>query len=391
MAEDASLETAATRAKRILLICQMDRYANGVKPARIAKFLRERGHDVHVENTYYLSRASGASDTILSKLPRPGFRRLAIYAAELCALLFTRRWRFGRRHLSYYTFLADYRLRSSLLRSLLPLDEFDLIMCEHPHDAGLLALRTSAIRLYDAETPYADEVYCEGRLTDSQHRRFRRLEKDLYEGVDVLSFSWESYVGYAIQHYGISGKNIRQLNWGCVPSKERAEFSDPPRIVYIGSLSSRFITLPLLSRLTKLYPRIDVYGGPPPDPSLGLNYLGWAAPEILQGYQMGLITCTEDELRKDGFSAKHLDYIAYGLPVLVPAWRRHMELLRGSVPYDEQTFTSVVAALSKPDAWRRAADESYEQAQLLTWDRTLQPLEDLLATATARGVVPTAG
>jgi hypothetical protein len=200
----------------------------------------------------------------------------------------------------------------------------------------------------------------------------------LFESVDGLSFSWESYARYALNHYGISGRNLRQLNWGCVPVSRRVRFASPPRVIYLGSLSSQYINLPLLSRLSKLYPHIDVYGGPPPGPALELNYLGWASPDVLEQYQFGLITCTKDELRRDGFSAKHLDYIAYGLPVLVPAWRRHLELLRGSVPYEEDTFASLIESLSTEERWQRKSDEAYAQAQALTWERTLTPLNRLL-------------
>lgn len=359
-------------------MAQLDGYANGVKPAAIEQFLRDRGHDVEVVSTYYLGRASTRSGSPATKLPRPGLRRLGIYAAEALSRLFTRGWKFGRRHLSYYTFLADYRLRRSLLSAKLPLDEFDLIICEHPQDAGLLTVRTSAHTFYDCPNPYADELWYEGKLTDRQREKFRRLEKELYESVDGLSFSWESYARYAVKHYGISGRNLKQLNWGCIPAAERVEFRNPPRVVYIGSLSSRYINIPLLSRLTKLYPHIDVYGGPPPDQTLGLNYLGWAPPTILGNYQLGLITCSKDEIRRDGFSAKHLDYISYGLPVLVPSWRRHMDLLHGSVPYDEDTFVSVIERLSDEAEWRPVSDEAYAQAQRLTWDQTLRPLETLL-------------
>lgn len=370
-------------AKRILLVCQSDGYANGVKPTGIEQFLRDRGHEVHVANTYFLGRASKRPGSIATKLPRPGLRRLAIYAVEAGALVLTRRWKFGRRRLSYYAFLADYRLRRSLLGSTLRLDHFDAVICEHPHDAGLLTVPTSARTFYDCPDPYADEMFCEGKLTEAQHHRLRRMETELFETVDALSFSWESYARYALEHYGISGRNLHQLNWGCNPAGERAEFADPPRVIYLGSLSSQYINLPLLSRLTRLYPHIDVYGGPPPDPSLGLNYKGWASPAVLQQYQFGLITCSKDELRKDGFSAKHLDYIAYGLPVLVPAWRRHLDLLQGSVPYEEETFTSVVAALSDERAWRRKSDEAYAQAGRLTWDETLRPLESWLQESSA--------
>jgi hypothetical protein len=370
-------EKTVAEAKRVLLVAQMDGYANGVKPAAVDAFLRRNGHDVELVNTYYLSRASATKGTLGSKLPGFGIRKLAVYLVE-AGFVLTRRWSFGRRRFSYFLHMADYRLRRSILSSAHRLDDFDMVICEHPQDAGLLTTKTSAITFYDCPDPYADELYDEGKLTKRQHGKFRRIETELWESVDGLSFSWESYARYALSHYGISGRNLKQLNWGCVPAPRRARFASPPRVIYLGSLSSQYINLPLLSRLTKLYPHIDVYGGPPPDPALELNYVGWAPPTVLEEYQFGLITCTKDELRRDGFSAKHLDYIAYGLPVLVPAWRRHLDLLRGSIPYEEENFASVVEAFSSEKEWQRASDESYAQAAALTWDKTLRPLQDLL-------------
>jgi hypothetical protein len=369
---------ATEDASRVLLVCKLDRFANGVKPVQIVRFLRERGHEVRLVNTYYLSRASGTSESFRNKLPRLGPKRLALYVVEVASASFARRWPFGRRCLSYYCLVAAYHLRRSILTSSLPLDDFDVVICAHPDDAGVLTARTAARTLYDCPTPWADEMNFEGRLTRRQHYKLRRLETDLFERVDRLAFHWETYARYAVEHYGISGHNLLQLNWGCTPVARRAEFAYPPRVIYLGSLSSRFIDLGLLSRLTKLYPHIDVYGGPPPDPSLGLNFLGYAPPSVLGQYQLGLITCTRDELRREGFSAKHLQYLAYGLPVLVPAWRRHMDLLRGSVAYDERTFSSVIGALSNAEEWRRVSDEAYAQAHRLTWDETLRPLETFL-------------
>jgi hypothetical protein len=373
--------------KRVLIVCELDGYANGQKPVEIERFLRSRGHDVQMANTLYLSRASSNPGSILRKLPHPSPRRLALYLVQLASLLFTRRWKFGRRHLSYYLFRADLRLRRSILRSSLPLDEFDMIIGEHPIDAELMTVPTSARVLYDCMTPWADELYFEGMLTDRQHQQFRRQEARILDGVDYLSFGWETYAPYSVTHYGISGHNLLQLNWGCAPASERVRFTDPPRVVFLSSMSSNFINLPLLSRLSELYP-IDVYGGPPPDPSLGLNYLGWAPPSVLRDYQIGLITCSKDELRRNGFSAKNTAYIAYGLPVLVPTWRRHMDLLCGCVAYDEDTFLSVIERLSDKEEWQRVSDEAYAQAQELTWERTLQPLEDALHDPTYRYLTP---
>ncbi len=367
------------RTRRVLILAQLDGYANSVKPLAIERFLRERGHDVLLLDTNCLARASDRPGSVGRMLPgsaRPG--NLALYANDVASKVLTRRWGFGRRHLSYYVLLADHHLRRRILKAGLRLDDFDLVICETPYDSGVLTSGTSAETVYDCPNPWADEVFDEGRLTRRQHGRFRRWEAGFLESMDNLSFSWESYGRYAMAQYGLSGRNFRQLNWGCTPSPQRARFTGPPRVAYLGSLSSRFIDPALLARLCRRYPYVDVYGGPPPDPALGLPYRGYASPDVLAQYQFGLITCTRDLLRQEGFSAKHLHYLAHGLPVLVPGWRRHLDLLRGSVPYTEETFASVIDALSDEAAWRSVSDASYEQARRLDWNLTLQPLEKLL-------------
>jgi hypothetical protein len=364
------------RARRVAIICQLDAFANGVKPVQIERFLRKRGHEVHLVDTYRLSRATTVAGLRASRRPGRGLRRLALYAVEASGL--ATRNGVARRRLSYHLAVADHRLRRSLLRSSLALDEFDLVICETPHDAGVLRAGTSARTLYDCPTPWADELYFEGRLTERQHARLRSQEAELFERVDHLAFWWQSYARYAVERYGISGRNLMRLDFGCTPAARRAEFMSPPRVVYIGSLSSRFIDVPLLSRLSRSYPHIDVYGAPPPDPSLGINFCGYASPEVLERYQLGLITCTKDDLRRSGFSAKHLEYLSYGLPVLAPAWRRHLDLLPGTVAYDESTYASVIERLSDEAEWRRVSDEAYTGAQRLAWDETLRPLDDLL-------------
>jgi O-antigen/teichoic acid export membrane protein len=372
-------ERGDRRPRRVLIVAQLDGYANSVKPLAIERYLREHGYDVHLADTLCLARASSAAGSLGRTLPgsaRPA--KLALYANDVVSKVLTRRWSFGRRHLSYYVLLTDHRLRRRILRAELALDDFDLVICETPYDAGVLTTPTSAATLYDCPNPWADEVLNEGRLTPGQHRKLRGWERDFLEEMEYLSFSWETYGRYAQEKYGISGHNFLQLNWGCTPSVERAGFARPPRVAYLGSLSGQFINLPLLSRLSRLYPNIDVYGGPPPDPSLGLNYRGYGSPEVLREYQFGLITCTRDAIREEGFSAKHLHYLAYGLPVLVPAWRRHLDLLRGSVPYTEEDFASRIGALSDAARWQSLSDEAYEQARRLDWNRTLEPLRRLL-------------
>jgi len=373
--------TLSGAAKRVMIICQRDRFANGARAAQLCDFLRDRGHQVLLVDTHYLGRASADPRSLRNKLPPLSAPRAGLYLLEALSALLTRRWQWGRRRLSYYLLLGDYHLRKQILASRLCLDAVDLVICNTPHDAGVLTAVTSARTLYDCPTPWADELWYEDRLTERQHHRLHQLEADLFQRVDHLAFFWQTYGEYAVAHYDLDGRNLMTLNMGCTPAEHRARFASPPRVVYIGSLSSRFIDLPLLSRLSRLYPHVDVYGGPQPDPGLGLNYRGYASPDVLQSYQLGLVTCTRDELRREGFSAKHLDYLAHGLPVLVPAWRRHLELLRGSVPYSENSFASVIGELSDRASWQRVSDEAYAQAQRLTCDRTLAPLAAMMQEA----------
>ncbi|MFJ2234798.1 hypothetical protein [Streptomyces sp. NPDC087859] len=377
------MTTAPTKAragKRVLVICQLDAFANGIKPAEIERFLRQRGHDAHLVDTYHLSRWAQAPKQFHGRLPALGPRKFALYATEVASAVLTRRWDFARRHLSYYLLVADHRLRRGILKRSLPLDDFDLVICETPYDAGVLAFAGSARTLYDAPAPWADEVFFDGRLSERQHAKLRRLETGIFEGVDHLALHWESYARYAVERYGISGRNLMPLNFGCTPAKQRAEFAAPPRVVYLGNVSAGFNDPSLLARLSAQYPHIDVFGGPPPDPALGLNYLGYAPSiDVLRNYQLGLVTCSKDPLRRDGFSSKHVQYLSYGLPVLVPSWRRHLDLLRGSVVYTEETFRSAVDGMSDERRWRSASDEAYAQAERLSWDETLRPLEQLLS------------
>ena len=379
------MPTQASDRKRVAIICQTDAFANGIRPPQLKRFLEERGHIVSLVDTALLSRASHTPGTLASKLPGWTPRTIALYATEAALALLTRRWGFGRRHLSYHVLMADHRLRGAILVSSLRLDDFDLVICETPYDAGVLTVPTRARTMYDCPAPWADELIFEGRLTARQHAKLRRLEIGLFERVDHLAFHWESYANYARERYPISGRNLVKLNFGCTPQAERARHADPVRVVYLGNLSARFNNPALLARLASLYPNIDVFGGPPPDPRLGLNYLGYTPSlDVLRGYQVGLVTCSNDPLRQYGFSSKHLAYFSYGLPVLVPAWRRHLDLLQGSIPYDEQNFLSLIESLSDKRRWQTISDDAYAQAKRLDWDQTLRPLETLLGSLPAR-------
>ena len=100
-----------TEAKRVLIVCQLDKYANGLKPVEVERFLRERGHDVRLVNTYYLARASSEPSSRRNKYPALQLERFALYAIEVATTLFTSLE--ARSTLSlYYLLVGDYRPRS---------------------------------------------------------------------------------------------------------------------------------------------------------------------------------------------------------------------------------------------------------------------------------------
>lgn len=362
--------------RRVLVLGALDGFANGVKPVEVMRFLEARGHHVRLVDTYNLSRA-GAVGTA-RRIPGASGWQVVLFCIEGVSARLTGQ---ARRRLSYPLIRSELQVRRRLLRRRLSLDDADLVIGETPHDA-LVLLDCRATTLYDCPTPWADELHAEGRLTSSQHQRLRRAEASLFEAVDNLSFHWHSYARYAVEHYGISGANLVTLDCGCQPAQRRASFSERPRIAYLGSLSSRFIDPALLGRLSRLAD-IDVYGGPP-DSALGLRYRGWAPPDVLSDYQLGLITCTKDELRRQGFSAKHLEYFAHGLPVLVPRWRENEALAAGSIPYDERSFLDAIDSVREAGAWQALSDGAYELAERFRWDRTLEGLDDVVRRAPLR-------
>ena len=82
--------------KRILIVAELDGFANGQKPVEIQRYLRSRGHHVEIANAYYLGRASDDRNSRLRKLPSLRPREFLLYLIQLASLVFTRRWKGGR-------------------------------------------------------------------------------------------------------------------------------------------------------------------------------------------------------------------------------------------------------------------------------------------------------
>jgi hypothetical protein len=151
-------------------------------------------------------------------------------------------------------------------------------------------------------------------------------------------------------------------------------------VVFLGGLKGAWVNLSLLERLSKHY-QVDVWGGPQPPKDLAVRYLGYALDlDILAKYQIGLVTVSDDPLRRLGFSSKQLQYFSYGLPALVPAWRSDPVLAPASIPYTEDTFLERVATLADRAVWEAASARALELASQLSWESALGPLTELLGS-----------
>jgi len=332
------------------IICSLDGMSNSVRPTEIRRFLETRGHDVTFINTL--------SPSIIT----PWFHK----RKRLREMLFGT--------LSLPELMA---MRASALEKRLKTHNFDVLICEVALDSYVLTKNLGCLKIYDCPTPLTDEMRHTPGFPRREAERLRAMELETYKAVDFLTFYWETYVNY-VRRNVYDGPNLFTMNYGCHPSPKRATFSQPARIVYMGFLGGYWVNWDLLSHLAASTPNLDVYGAPESEHTKRLNYKGYASSDILADYQFGLITITKDELRREGFSAKHIEYIAYGLPVLIPEWRNHLELIGGSIPYNEDNFLQQVERYSDQAEWQAKSDEAYEQAKRLDWDITLRPLEKII-------------
>lgn len=365
------------RKNKIAIISSLDGFANSVKTTNIQEIMTKRGYSVKVYNTLYLSRMSDDPLSTLNKVPAFTFVKLLLYFTELLDFVISKYFKKGKKYFNYYLLFAQMKLRATILSSLIQDREFDAIIGESQIDSYYFTKKLDTIKVFDCPTPWADELYFSDELTKGSYNLFKRMEIAIYESCDYLSFHWQTYGDYVKEYYEYSKNNIFIFNPGVPKRDVKGKFSKHPKIVYFGNLSGKWINLELLSRLSSMYP-IDVYGAPEPDKKYKLNYKGYAKPDILAKYQFGLITITKDQLRSEGFSAKHMDYLSYGLPVLVPEWRKNLELLQGSIPYNESNFLKVIKEYSQRKNWIKMNKLSLQQAKDLNWEISIDALENII-------------
>ena len=346
---------------KIGLLYELDGLANATRAYEIKNYLLKHGYNVEL------------IDLCKEKYEPKYFYR----KAKLRNFLSGKGWN--------YTYLAEnIKLRANIIEKKIKNYQFDAVICGSARNAYVLTKEINCLKIFDCPAPWTSELKQNKNdflLTDNDINALAEFELEIYKKSDYVAFHWEAYT-YYIKKNIYNGNNLIKLNWGCHPQKIRTKYNYPYKIVYIGNLSNNWVDIPLLKKLVKLNNSIDTYGLPKPiDEEIKLlNYKGYAPTlDVLLEYQLGLVTINKnDKLHCEGFSAKYLDYISYGLPVLEPEWRNVPGLSEKSIFYNEENFIEQINKYSDKKIWQEKSDEVYELAKNLDWDITLQPLLKIL-------------
>jgi len=360
--------------RRAVIFCNSDAYANSVKPKELERYLSKSGYRVDLFETAAIGRMSHVGiGRVLPKLNLMCFT-LFMYEALNTIVQHEIVARLKSRIISYVT-PKIIILRGKVIYKVLSGQKIDVLICENSMDSGfLLNERIAAVQVLDLPAPLAEELKYSSSLTHDGYERLKKLEVELYGRADYLSFHWHTYSDY-VKKTKYSGSNFIDLNYGTELKAKRARFAKSPKIIFLGFLGGYWVNLALLEKLCRAYPHIDIYGGPPPTGYLAKHYRGYADNlDILSEYQFGLITISNDPLRKNSFSSKHLEYISYGLPVLTPDWRYDAKLNESSIYYNESDFLTKLKEYNEEMTWRNKSEAAIKLAGELTWDTALSNL-----------------
>lgn len=343
---------------KIAIFCYLDGVANSVRAKELEAFLSMRGHHVTLINTF--------RQDFGTKLEKIWFYRLA-----KARCLITKQ--------DYFRRIEYIKRKARVFEKIIEKGGYDVVICELFNDAYVLTKNLRCLKIWDCPAPYFAELREAHNIPTKEIDAIEVMEREILQAADHVCFHWDTYTDF-MRRSGYKGSNLFTLYWGCHPKKTRATFEYPLKIVYLGNLGGSWIDKPLLQHLVQISGNIDVFGIPEPENPELLNYKGYAPSiDILRDYQLGLITIDKNnKLHCNGFSAKYLEYISYGLPVLMPEWYNIPNLKSTSISYNEENFSQQVEKYSIREEWQRMSNIAYEQAKKLDWNITLEPLAKII-------------
>lgn len=368
-----------TETLKAVIICSPDVFANAIKPEKLKEYLEARSFEVQLLPIFAVSRLGETG--FAQKLPGINARKLYTYMLEaLRALARTTRNRTAVRCVNSLLMIHIQKNLGVLLYQKLKQIEPDIVICETNLGVGFVALpRVAKLQILDLPVPGAEEMYFGDELSKKAYQKLKKYEIVMYGTADAISFHWHTYAEF-VRKSKYNGKNFIDLSYGTTAKKRHAIYAKNPKVIFLGLLNGYWVNIPLLEELCSKYPNIDVYGGPKPTKGSKINYKGYAPSlDIMAKYQFGLTTISDDLLRRQSFSSKHLEYISYGLPVFTPSWRRDSLLDKCSIYYDDvEDFIVQLKKFKGKQAWTELNKAALLTANKLSWSRAFKSFDKLL-------------
>jgi len=272
-------------------------------------------------------------------------------------------------------------LKSMILNRFLQNNKTTLAIVQYPEDM-LIAIKQNRPykTLYDSPTIFSSELEQSQIFPKDTIVQIKKYEKNVFQKSDYISFHWYSFKKLAKQ-LGYRTKNSLNLNWGCHKQNSISIFKKPVKIIHLGKLNSYWVNPKLLSDISR-YHQIDIFSYEKPHPTFYPklnNFKSYLKNETkISNYQFGLITLSKDKLRSEGFSAKHLLYLSFGLPVLCPEWRKDQLLKKATIYYNEKNIDTQIKKYSQKKYWLSKHKQALKISKNLYWDSTLKPLLNII-------------
>jgi len=267
-----------------------------------------------------------------------------------------------------YIFYLETVLRGNILKKYFLEKNVGAIIIQYPEDILLAKEYRKNKIILDLPTIYSEET---------KNSKIAKLEKKIFKQKNNICFHWYSFLNLS-KKLKMAPKNSFILNWGCNQREVLAKYNEKAKIIYLGKLNSEWIYPKLLEKIQKKSPYLlDIYSYESPDKNLykSIKIKGFMKNiDDVSKYQFGLLSFVDDRLRDNGFSAKHLLYLSYGLPVLCPEWRKDKLLKPATIYYNAENFNQQIKKYSQKKYWNQKHLAAIKLAKKFDWNQTLKPI-----------------
>jgi glycerophosphoryl diester phosphodiesterase len=344
----------------IFIVNYLNKSANQERAMKLAQFLKLNGYKVKIIDSQKLFNKNKNNILIYGKF---FFTSIVYQFIEYLIYKFK-----NTAFEPPYPLCLEMLFRGLILKRYLTKKHAGFVISQYPEDISIAYKPRTYKIILDLPTIYSEE---------NQSRIIRKIEKKSFDQSDNVCFHWYSFLNLS-KKINKEPKNNFILNWGCDYQKNIVTANKNPKILYLGNLNSSWIYPQLLENIQNKSPiPVDIYSYQNPDQKIykSLKIKGYMKNLAnISKYQFGLLTFTDDELRNNGFSAKHMLYLSYGLPVLCPEWRKDNLLKPATIYYNQENFSSQIQKFSQKKYWIKKHYAAIKISKKLNWNETLKPL-----------------